>query len=255
MSRRLIRQLEGGGLIPIHQGKMSRYLRAELSRRRLSKYGHDWIAVPEHIAGIYMGCLAAEMGQAIRAPLITDVAEIAPGEECILFGEPSRTQRPTDMSSVLLKLGIRLPRPEALAGVSMRRVLRFHRQHADERIAFREKVAEIVDAVSELNDPAALEDNLASNRRQIESALRDHRKLISELKVKSFTAFLKLGCPVAVAAAACKVSDLIDPRVISITGLAIAMVTWWADVRGQSRAAVRSCPWHYTVEVNRKFCA
>ena len=253
MSGRLLQELDSGQLVPIHREKMSRHLRKELSRRRLSQCEHDWIAVPVNIGGIYMSCLAAEMGEAIRAPLITDVAAIAQGGEYILFGAPSRTREPTDPSGVLLRLGIRLPKPEALARVSMTRVLRFHRRYADERIAFREKIDEIVDTASTLKDPIALEDYLATNKRQIESALRDHRKLLGELGVKSFTAFLKVGCPTAITAAVSKAADLIDPRVISITGLAMAMVTWWADFQGKRRAAVKSCPWHYTFEVKRKF--
>jgi hypothetical protein len=200
-----------------------------------------------------MTCLAAEMSEAIRAPLITDVSAIAQGGEYILFGEPSGARRPSDPLGVLLKLGIRLPKPEALARVSMNRILRFHRDFADERVHFREQVEEIGRTAATLDDAFALEDYLASNKRRIESALRDHRKLLSELKVKSFTAFLKIGCPTCVIAAAGKATEFLDPGVISITGLAMGMIAWWANYPAKRRRAVRDCPWHYTFEVQRKF--
>jgi hypothetical protein len=259
----------------IHSSKMSMETARKLARYQLSYAQHpklvrsiadeledkggasdagEWLRVPEILAGLYMVCLGAEMSTKIGSPLITDEPAFAAGGEYALHGAAPNPEASDAKQDLMLRLGLRFPRPEALATISMKEVIKFHRKSTAERKRLREAVESIATQVSKLEDSNSIADFFNDKRQEVQTAITSHRRRLDELRVATGVAALKLSIPSMINYAAYTVGlKILDPTVLGVTGIALSGVAWWADYRGKRDQLIASLPWHYALKVGRKF--
>lgn len=210
----------------------------------------DWVYMHDEVGAFYMFCLASEMSRQIGAPLFSDHQEDAALGQSLLF-EPDSS---ADVSEVLLRVGVKLPSPEALQDVPLRDVVNFAVKRADERRRFREAVEGIVKTARSAENQTAIEDYLATQRAAIESAVNDHRQALDELRVGVVASFAKITVPAAVASAvtALSLSEFVA-AVFAGVGIAWSAIACIAETRGKLRQARTSTPYHYLTSIETAF--
>lgn len=235
--------------------KMSDDLAEELQKRRLARKSDDpeWLEFNDLTGGMYMACLGATMGEAIKAPLVTDNPKFSPSGDYLLFASAPPVKDADADRAVLGKLGIALPTPETLVTVPMTKILAFKKQRADELARYRASVQTLLTGVAEREDPVALQDFLAAKQREIESSMKDYRWLLKELGVGAVNSVLKLTIPAGLGAVAAKVTEWADPTWMGVAGLSIGFAALWAEISGKRRKAAKENPWLYASEAQRKF--
>lgn len=233
----------------LHLEKMTHDLRWKLESLGFARRNGDWLETDAYVAGSYMMCLAAVMGSEIQATPVTDTFEYQSLGEYLSFGKIPE-HRSKGSHSILLKLGIDFPEPQSLKDVPIAQIFRFHDRHRDERKQFRQAIESITKAANESSDPIALEDSLSEQRKDIESALQNHRKSLDELSVKFVGSLLSVSAPTAIATAA---GMTIPPvaTVLTGVGVSVSLVKWWAEVRSGYREAAKRSPWHYLLPIQR----
>jgi hypothetical protein len=241
----------------LYMGQMASVVRAKLEKLGLPKksiYSSDYFEVNAIIGGFYRMCLATEMSTRIGLPLVTDAPQFETCGEYLSFGQPTNAQQGElpegQLPGVLLKLGIEFPTPESLEPISIKDILKFRKQHKDERKRFRQAIESITTTANTLSDPNQLKDFFAYHGEEIKSAIEAHRRVLDELNVKSFTSLLSVSTPTAIATAA---GLTVPPVAVALTGMGIgiSLVNWWAEVRKERREKTQDSPWHYLLSVKR----
>jgi hypothetical protein len=239
----------------LHQEKMVSSLAHELEQKGFASATADWLKIPEILAGLYMVCLGAEMSTKMRIPLVTDEPEFAPGGEYALYGSVPPSETWDQIRHVMLKLGLRFPKPDALATVPMAKIIRFHRDSTAERQQFREAVESVAEGASALNDLNSLADLFHDKKQTIQAAISSHRRRLAELGITTgMMAFLKLSIPSAITYLG-GLQKLVDSSVLGVAGIALGGVAWWADYRGARERLIASSPWHYALKIEQRFSA
>jgi hypothetical protein len=260
LARRLNRQRSDGFLhqsnMPpqgyVHPNKITHRLIGELQRRGCIKEEGNWLRVPQLVSGLYMVCLGGEMSRRIGTPLLTDVKEFATGGEYALFGTAPPVNELEERRNVLLKLGLRFPRPDALAQVPMQRVIEFNRQSFAERKQLRLALDGIVSQSQSITDFHALQDFWNERKRDVSETIQQHRRRLDEIGVSAgFMSFLKISAPLMVTLI--PNTEWIDTSALAAMGLAIGAVDWWANLRGKRELQERNCPWHYALRLEKTF--
>ena len=95
----------------------------------------------------------------------------------------------------MLRMLVDLPSPERLARVPMSTIVDFSRRRAVERQAFRAAVEGILNVATTIDDRYALEDHLSSQRIVLQSAVKDLRMTLDEIRVTSVPARNAHCCP------------------------------------------------------------
>jgi len=249
-----------GDCARIRVEKMTQGLSDELRKRQLlHEHADGWLTLERSLGGLYMMCLAAEMAGRIQAPPVTDQPAFEVCGQYLLFGDASSatTTQPEAAGQVLVKLGLQLPGPSDLHGVSLSDIIRFSRARADERRRFRAAVQDLLQGVNQLEDFNAIEDYFAQKRTEVEAAISDHRRALDELGVSSVTSLLNVTCPALVVTGAVVLAavNAAAGAALAVGGLTIGFVDWWANRRSQRRELMRSCPWHYCLSLEREFQA
>jgi hypothetical protein len=184
----------------------------------------------------------------MTSPLFTDSHEEAEIGQSVLFSP----QAGEDVSDMLLKVGIRLPKPEQLQHVSMKRMAQFSNERAAERQEFRSAVEALVDATKALSDPNAINDYLASQRVRIEQAVKNLLKTLDELGVGAISGAAKITVPTGLGAAIAALHFLPEAAAILATlGLAISGISCYAETRGKLRQARTSSQYHYLLSIEK----
>ncbi|NEQ25769.1 MAG: hypothetical protein F6K28_43275, partial [Microcoleus sp. SIO2G3] len=220
-----------------------------LESHKLASKSGDSYSVDGFVGGLYMVCLAREMSENIGTSLVTDSPHVGAFGEYISFGKFSKPST-EEALGILLKLDIDFPTAESLGDVPISKIIKFCEQRKDERKRFRQAIESITTTGSEITDSNALADFLGQQREEIKSAIEDHRKVLDELSVKSVGSLLSVSAPTAVAAAA----GLSIPPVAAVltgVGVAVSLVQWWAEVRGNHREKTKGSPWHYLLSVKQ----
>jgi len=248
----LLHQCNAAPVPYMHPEKISSQLIHELERRGCIKKEGNWLRVPRLVSGLYMVCLGGEMSRAIGIPLLTDLKEFSAGGEYVLFGEsPSDIEEPR---GVLLRLGLRFPTPAALAEVSMETVIAFNQKYGDERALLRKALNSIVDAAQGISDLNALHDFWNQKQREVGDAIKRHRRSMDEIGVTAgFASFLKISAPMLIKLI--PNTEWIDTSALAVTGLALGVVDWWANLRGKMEQERQKAPWHYALRVEKTFKA
>ncbi len=224
----------------------------ELKFHGLAKKSGDCYHIHGIIGGFYMMCLAAEMSEKIGTPLVTDSPQLGSCGEYISFGKPGNPSQPQaeELHGVLVKLNIPFPTPEELKDVSIKDILKFREQRKDERKRFRKAIESITVEASTISDPNQRKDFFSSQGEEIKSAIEDHRRVLDELNVKTFSSLLSVSAPTAIATAA---GLAVPPVAMAMTGMGIgiSLVNWWAEVRKERREKTQASPWHYLLSIKQ----
>jgi hypothetical protein len=233
----------------IHIEKLGYGVFERLRELGLARQIGSWVSMRDEVSAFYMFCLASEMGTKMSAPLLSDSPDDAALGQSLFF-EPDS---PADTSDVLLRIGIKLPSPEALRNIPTRIIADFAINRAAERQAFRETVQGIVDTARAARDPNSLEDYLRSQRTIMTRAISDYRKTIDELHVGGVASFAKLTVPTGLAIVLGTLFAPVPAAILGATGLAILGVSVFAETRGKLREAKLSQPLHFMTSVEKKF--
>ena len=236
----------------IHVEKLGSKILHQLHQRGLAQQFGNWVYMHDEVGAFYMHCLASEMATRMEAPLLTDSKEDAETGEAVLF----QPQPGDGLTNSLVQLGINLPTPDELAHIPMVSIVAFAERRAAERQAFRlvsEALLESARSYQE-RDANALEDYLSSQQTQIREAVTNLRATLDELGVGAISGVAKLAVPSGVAAglAALPLSP-VAAAVLSVAGLAIAVVSCVAETRGKLRQARLSAPYHYLISMENEF--
>lgn len=207
----------------------------------------EWVTMHDEVGAFYMFCLASEMADKMAAPLFTDSPDDAEVGQALLF-EPQAGEMFSDM---LVSLGINLPSPEQLQGVTMEQMAGFAARRATERKDFREAMEGIVTAATANPDPNAIDDYVSKERGRIETAVSNLRLTIDELGVGAISGVAKITVPAGAAAAiaALPISP-IAAAILGGLGLVIAGISCYAETRGKLRVARYSSPYHYLLSIS-----
>ncbi len=211
--------------------------------------GDGWFKTNQIIGGLFLMCIATEMSEKIGTPLVTNASQFEAYGEYLSFGKPTSSQTEY-LPGVLLKLGIEFPHAEALTELSILEILKFREQRKDERKRFRDVIELITVKANTITDPNQLEDFFSSKGEEIKSAIQDHRKVLDELNVKTFSSLLSVSAPTAIATTA---GLAVPPVAMALTGMGIgiSLVNWWAEVRKERREKTQASPWHYLLSMKQ----
>jgi hypothetical protein len=236
----------------LHIEKMTYNFRLELKSLGLARQDGEWLKVDSNVAGSYMMCLAIEMSNSIKAPPVTDTLEYLDLGEYLSFGKVPRNPS-SEPHSILLNVGIDFPDPQSLKEIPISTVLNFHENRQDERRRFRQAVESITAEANKVTNPIALQGFFSEKGREIKSAVEDHQKALDELKIKSIGSLLKISVPTMISALS---PALVAPQlapVLTVGGITWSLIEWWAEIRGQRREKIKSCPWHYLLSMKQVY--
>src|SRR6266496_2436474 len=142
--------------VSLHVEKIAWEILVALEARGYAQRTGDWVTMRDEVGNLYMHCLASCMSDAMSTPLLADSTAHAKFGETFLFNPLSKSDSgmatTVNPTKTLLNLGIPLPTPEALAGVTIDKVIRFVNRCASEKQAFRDAIEGILQAASEVTD-------------------------------------------------------------------------------------------------------
>ncbi len=246
--------------VNIHVEKIAYEILVALDERGVARRSGDWVTMRDEVGILYMHCLASSMSDAMSAPLLADSTAHAEFGETFLFNPllTSDLARATRLNptETLLQLGLPLPTPEALAGVTIDKVIRFVNRNASEKQAFRNAIEGILQAASEVTDSNELADYLSDKRTSIQSAIKNLEKSLGEIRVISVGNAAKITIPAAFSAGAKALPfGPIGVGIAAAIGLAIAAISIYAETRGKLRQARLGSPYHYIIRLKKKLKA
>lgn len=237
----------------IHIEKFGSVVLDRLDELGLAHRFGDWVTMRDEVGAFYMFCLASEMATQMDAPLFTDSIADASLGQSLLF-EASEPAPPTNVSDVLIRLQLKLPTPEELQHVSIKKITKFVKHRSGERQRFREAIEGVLDTVRSATDPNAVEDYLDSQQSKINEAVSDLHSTLDEIRVSGVNSAASITVPAAaaVAIAAFPVSAT-AAAILAATGIVVSAISCFAETRGKLREARSSSPYHYLISVEKAF--
>ncbi len=238
----------------VHVLKMDDRVMRLLEENMLGRQVGEWFSMPEWLAGYYMLCLAAHIGEKQNAPLLSDSPEMETGGTFFQHSRiaPELVNAPDDDRGFsLARMVLPIPRPENLASVSMKKILEFRKKSADERMQFRMAIEALVKDAANVTDPSAVKDCLNGKKKLIDKALKDQKEKTEELGVSAAFALTSISVPTALAS----VGSMFNPIVTLVAGgvgIAFALINWYAKTRADRRKMIRDCDWHYLFSIKKE---
>jgi hypothetical protein len=253
---------EDGAYIDMWNKKMHHELSALFQEAGLARTvkGADYMMVQKTAADFYMMCLATAMKQKIGSPLVTDSNGYDQMGKFLDFGHLSPN---LDHTGVLFDLNIPYPKPESLHDISMRKILSFHEKTENERRRFRKATDKIVAKAAKAQeiDECRYADFVKDEAKEFKDAFESHKSKMETVGVKGLGSLLKIGAPTAITSIATTTKVIspalaINPLSAGIligTGVAMSLITWWAEVRRQRQDEREKCSWHYVLSLQKTF--
>lgn len=250
------RQIEGNaGNASVHIQKMDQQVARMLEQSGLAKQSGDWYAMDSGLAGYYMLCLAAHISEKQKAPMLSDSVAMETGgtyfQHSRLAGSIASQGR--DVGFTLARMVLPVPRPENLAAVPMKEILKFHRKYEAERMQFRAAIEKVTKDAAGLNDKSAIRDLLQQQKKVIANAMRDQEKALDEFGVGTAMSLMAVSAPGGAIVGALSNFDPVITSVATGVTLALSFVGWIAKTRQEKRKAIRSSDWHYLLRLDKAF--
>jgi hypothetical protein len=236
----------------VHLEKMDERVRGALTDAGLAEVVGDWMKLRTDLAGYYMLCLAAHISEKQNAPLLSDSFEMETGGTYFQHSRisPGVEYKEYDASFQLARMVLPVARPESLADLDIRSLIKFHKKYEPERMQFREAIEKVTQGAAKLTDPAAIRDFLEEKKRNINNALKDQKRAVEELNVGIVDSLLSVSVPGVVAGAFANFNP-ISMAIGAGAGLAISFINWAVKARGAKRKTVRDSDWHYLLLLER----
>lgn len=240
----------------VHVQKMDERVIRLLVTSELADRCGDWFAMDGALAGYYMLCLAAHIGEKQRTPLLSDSYEMETGGT---FFQYSRSlvdlneQRDVDTGFHLAKMVMPIPHPRQLNTVSIRKLLKFRDKYESERMQFRRSIEEIAKSAASLDDPDAVKDFFEEKKKTIENEITGQEKRLDDLGVDTAFSLTCISVPTVFVAATKLFTNPVSVAIMAGAGLAYSVVNLYSKRRVKKRKAIRNCDWHYLLTLRRKF--
>ncbi len=238
----------------VHVLKMDDRVMKLLEENMLGKRMGEWFAMPESMAGYYMLCLAAHIGEKQNTPLLSDSPEMETGGTFFQHSRisPAEVNAPDDDKGFsLARMVLPIPCPEDLSAVPMKKILEFNKKSTDERMQFRIAIEALVEDAANLDDPSAVKDFMEEKKKLIEKALNDQKKKTEELGVNMILSLSSISVPSTLASIGSMFNPVVGLVAAGGVGIAFALISWYAKVRADRRKAIRECDWHYLFTVQK----
>jgi hypothetical protein len=176
------------------------------------------------------------------------------------FAEEEVTPDPGQLSptdgSAIAQLALPVPSVEALAELSVERLLGIRQKYADQRHRFREKVQTKLSTVRDLRTPQEIQEHLNSLQQEIQEDLEAAREAVKDSKAKERWTTLGITAPAWMAASEAVAMAAGGPVLAPVAGigtLALGMTSWFMRSRKGSSAqshyllsldTAAKDPWH-----------
>lgn len=198
------------------------------------------------IAQLYMTCLAAEMGDQIGVPTVTDKVSRAKAGEFLRFedGFDRRSEQRITYEQAMLRLQLPIPIPAELQRIPLHEVVAFRERYKDERRAFRGCVEGFLSRIVALEDPNAVDDAVRDAQIRLKKVEADYRGSMAGLfgdvisNAVDFTLALGAG---NFAAAQLPGSTLVK----AVSGTLAGAGVWIYRNLKAARQTRQSSPWRY----------
>jgi len=239
----------------VHVQKMDERVTSLLSSSGLAQQAGNWYAMDGDLAGYYMLCLAAHIGEKQNAPLLSDSFEMETGGTFFQHSRlsPKTPARRGEVSFTLARLAMPIPRPKDLGHVPMAKIVDFHQRFQAERMQFRKAIEDATKEAGALSDSTAIRDFLQEKQATIKTAVEDRRKTLRELKVETVNSFMSISVPGLLSATALSSFGPVGVAIGSTVGIALSAVSWLTKRRGEKRKAIRDSDWHYLLSLEKNF--
>jgi len=235
----------------VHVQKMDQRVIEKLEQSNIARQHGGWLSMNSAMAGYYMLCLAAHIGEKQQAPLLSDSFEMETGGTYFQHSRiPASLQnaRSNAVSFQLARMVLPIPRPKSLAGVSMKKILKFRQRRQAERMRFRQAIEKTSKDAAGLKDRTAIEDFLHQQQQLMKDALEDQRETMRDLKAGVAHSLFSISVPSAITA----VVQNFNPIMMALgttLGLAFSAVSWAIKARADQRKAIRQSDYHYLLQL------
>jgi hypothetical protein len=246
----------------MHRSKMDGRLAALLVEEHLLKFhesDEEWFGIEHGLADAYMISLATVLRERLEYPLLSDWGRNSEMGEYLSHADPHSKEDHVGedhVGSITAMFRLKVPFPSAkyMADVTIKDILGFRRDSAPERLRLRETLENLMKGASKLTDQNALREYVNSKQKELDLAIREHRKAIPKFYAGEIPSVMMLiSAPVLTNGVAQKlVQHLHSERFEAITtvGAVTAVLTygWWSKFK-TNQANFRNHPYYYLVSL------
>lgn len=230
----------------MHPEKLTYRLRDDFREMGALRPGERVDRVQPGLLQMYMTCLAAEIGDQIGVPTITDTVPRARAGQFLRFedGHDRMDDRGSAYERAMLRLRLPLPVPSDLRKCSFSDILAFRERYESERRAFRDCIDGFASRIAALEDPNAVDDAILDAQKRLKQMERDYRKAVRSQIGEVAVSAMEITAPGAVVGAATAAFGQ-----TSVVGMVAATLTGAGVWLYRNLKAVRqvrsSHPWRY----------
>ena len=208
-----------------------------------------------------MAALASAVGAQRGAAVVTDDRRWQGAGESLCFA-PADYERSgyreardyfhdstTNMSALLLRLGIPFLDAQAAKSLSMTKVIKLREQFGTERIAFREALELILARLRDAHHPLQAQDLVHSFRAKVAASQTTYKRALRDLWVPGLNELLTISVPTLIADTAAHFLQASGPpQTIAIgAGLVVGACAWWSKLMVNRRSIHEQNVWSYPV--------
>ena len=238
----------------IHPEKVDARLREVLSSKEISLATKDWLHLSEEFGRFYMFYRANAMAERRRLAKITDSKEAWTASYYFDYDGKIDAYTRFDTNKHIVTLMLRNFIPGNIEEIPVSSIISFREKHRDERKGFIESVKNFSVKLSNIDDPKIVEDAINEYKKDIEQSIQDFRESLVSLKLTSLTGIKTISVPVAFNAAGYFGEWNWEYRLISsIAGVALGLLTSYADYREKRKKLVKECDFSYIYFLNNTF--
>lgn len=237
--------------IKLHKSKADVKLRNMILAKDMRN--SQWLNVPEHIASLYMLYLANYIADECNISLITDKVEAWCGANYFSH-DGNLWDAPVNSNEEIVALMIQDFIPSNIMDASSNELLKFREKRSDERHRFVSLINELAKSISQCKDETIVYDLINDSKKEINESIREYKKSMIDLKVKTWTGVKSLMIPVAmpVATAFFQMPDSLK-GILQAVGIAVGVVAGFYDERTQKERLKKNFQYSYLLEIKDYF--
>ena len=203
-----------------------------------------------YITALYLTVLASEMSNKINAPMLTDIPGLSGLGQHILWSDEI-VPSVDEPENFLLQLDIQFPSAKELMNLTFDDIIIFRKNRTDERRRFRRAVEEIRRHAQGIKDTNALKDYLNDRKQEIQQAIDDHNKSLRDIGIKDFTSSIRASWPALFGFSVGHIAGGAAGILSAIGFAGISLAFNKISISQEYRKAIKECPWHYMINLER----